>query len=246
MPIAVAEARVAQIESTIATLSPQQNRAASAYATSGTGGIIGSSTGAVPGSAAEQSVTDGFAAQLKEALSASSPDAVAAGTGLSALTGAAGTAAASAAGFSTAGSARGSNFGDRVVSTAKQHLGTPYVWGGESPNGFDCSGLVQYVMDELGVDMPRVARDQAKVGTEVSSLAEAQPGDLLGMRNGSHIAIYLGDNKILHAPQPGENVSIRSLFSWDDIDTVRRVSPAGGASSGSGATRAAFEQLAGA
>jgi cell wall-associated NlpC family hydrolase len=133
------------------------------------------------------------------------------------------------------------------------------VWGGNSPSqGFDCSGLVKYVMKDLGVSMPRVARDQAKMGTEVASLAQARPGDLLGMRNGSHIAVYLGDNKILHAPRPGENVSIRSLYSWDDIDTIRRVAPAGSsASHATGAsvspaaastgvsTRAAFEQLAG-
>lgn len=122
----------------------------------------------------------------------------------------------------------GGHTGTDVVEHAKKYLGIPYVWGGNTPKqGFDCSGLVKYVMNELGVSMPRVARDQAKVGTEIASLSQAKPGDLLGMRNGKHIAIYLGDNKILHAPQPGEKVSIRSLFSWDDIDTIRRVLPAG-------------------
>lgn len=116
--------------------------------------------------------------------------------------------------------------GDDVVSEAKKYLGIPYVWGGTSTKGFDCSGLVQHVMRDLGVEMPRVARDQAKKGEVVPSLAQAKPGDLLGMRNGTHIAIYLGDNKILHAPQPGSNVSIRSLMRSDDIDTIRRVLPA--------------------
>ncbi|GAA3672890.1 hypothetical protein GCM10023081_09060 [Arthrobacter ginkgonis] len=129
----------------------------------------------------------------------------------------------SAAPASTSGTTGGAD----IVATAKKYLGVPYVWGGTDPDkGLDCSGLVQLVMGELGVDMPRVARDQAKEGTAVASLAEAQPGDLLGMRNGSHIAIYLGDNKILHAPQPGQSVSIRSLTSADDIDTIRRVAPA--------------------
>ncbi|GER21648.1 hypothetical protein NCCP1664_01450 [Zafaria cholistanensis] len=119
--------------------------------------------------------------------------------------------------------------GGAIVATAKKYLGVPYVWGGTDPDkGLDCSGLVQLVLGELGVDMPRVARDQAKEGALVASLAEARPGDLLGMRNGSHIAIYLGDNRILHAPQPGESVSIRSLTSADDIDTIRRVVPAAG------------------
>lgn len=120
--------------------------------------------------------------------------------------------------------ATGSGAGAKVVAEAKQYLGVPYVWGGTNPRiGLDCSGLVQLVMKDLGYKMPRVARDQAKVGTEISSLSKAQPGDLLGMRNGSHIAIYLGNNKILHAPQPGSNVSIRALNSRDDIDTIRRV-----------------------
>ncbi|WP_411730754.1 C40 family peptidase [Paeniglutamicibacter sp.] len=119
----------------------------------------------------------------------------------------------------------GTTAGQQIVATAKQYLGVPYVWGGTNPAvGLDCSGLVQMVLARQGVTMPRVARDQAKVGTEISSLSKAQPGDLLGMRNGSHIAIYLGNNKILHAPRPGSNVSIRALYSTDVIDTIRRLS----------------------
>jgi cell wall-associated NlpC family hydrolase len=137
-------------------------------------------------------------------------------------------AAPASTGDSTGGTKdTGGTGGADIVATAKKYLGVPYVWGGTNPaKGLDCSGLVQQVLGELGVDMPRVARDQAKEGTAVASLADAKPGDLLGMRNGSHIAIYLGDNKILHAPQPGQSVSIRSLTSADDIDTIRRVVPA--------------------
>jgi len=128
----------------------------------------------------------------------------------------------------TGGDGTGGTAGADIVATAKKYLGVPYVWGGTNPDrGLDCSGLVQLVLGELGVDMPRVARDQAREGAAVASLADARPGDLLGMRNGSHIAIYLGENKILHAPRPGESVSIRSLTSADDIDTIRRVVPAG-------------------
>lgn len=114
--------------------------------------------------------------------------------------------------------------GSAVVAEARKYLGVPYVWGGTSPtNGLDCSGLVQLVFRNLGVDLPRVARQQATVGTRIASLSQAKPGDLLGMRNGTHIAIYIGGNQILHSPRPGETVSIRSLTSYDDIDTIRRV-----------------------
>lgn len=253
MPITAVEARMAQIESNLTALTTASRTplASGPTGTGGTGGIIGSTTGALPARAAGQATQDQFAAQLREALGgtgvsgSTAAGAAAAGTGPADVGTTTGASAASSA--TATGGSGGTASGNAIVETAQQYLGIPYVWGGNSPSqGFDCSGLVKYVMKDLGVDMPRVARDQAKVGTEIGSLAEAQPGDLLGMRNGSHIAIYLGDNKILQSPRPGEDVSIRSLFSWDDIDTIRRVVPAGsGAASNAGATRAAFEQLAG-
>ena len=70
--------------------------------------------------------------------------------------------------------------GEQVVADAKRYLGVPYVWGGTDPaKGLDCSGLVQRVYADLGVDLPRVAADQARAGQPVASLADARPGDLL-------------------------------------------------------------------
>ena len=117
--------------------------------------------------------------------------------------------------------------GADVVSGAKKYLGVPYVFGGESASGMDCSGLVQTVFKELGVSMPRVVPDQARMGAEVPSLAEAKPGDLLVAKGEGHIVIYLGDGKVLHAPRPGKDVQIVDNWYKDsDLSTIRRIVPA--------------------
>ncbi|MPV39205.1 NlpC/P60 family protein [Georgenia subflava] len=150
-------------------------------------------------------------------------------TGLAGLGGLAG-----AAGTTTTGPTSGPaqpGTGAALVESAKKYLGVPYVWGGESlaEGGLDCSGLVQLAFKDMGIDVPRVARQQMHIGTEVPSLAQAQPGDLIVTRGGGHIGIYLGDNKLLHAPRPGEQVEIREMFETDaTIDTIRRVLPTGG------------------
>jgi len=129
----------------------------------------------------------------------------------------------------------GRTTGSDVVATARKYLGVPYVWGGDSlaEGGLDCSGLVQLVFSELGVSLPRVARQQMHAGQEVPSLAQARPGDLIVTRGGAHIGIYVGDNKLLHAPRPGADVEIRELFETDaDITTIRRIVPADGGAVG--------------
>jgi cell wall-associated NlpC family hydrolase len=117
--------------------------------------------------------------------------------------------------------------GADVVATAKKYLGVPYVFGGEDSTGMDCSGLVQRVYADLGIDLPRVVPDQAKVGTEVGSLANAQPGDLIVAKGSGHILIYAGNNQVIHAPRAGTTVTLAENWRKDsDIETIRRLVPA--------------------
>lgn len=108
----------------------------------------------------------------------------------------------------------GSSKGEAIVNTAMQYLGVPYVWGGTSPKGFDCSGLVQYVLRQNGISVARVAADQRNCGTFVSR-ENLQPGDLVFFGKGSihHVGIYVGNGNMIHAPQTGDVVKISSINS---------------------------------
>lgn len=115
---------------------------------------------------------------------------------------------------------------ERVTSLAQNHLGTPYKWGGQTPSGFDCSGLVQYVYGKMGVDLPRVSFQQARSGPRIG-LGQLKPGDLVAWDNSSrnhgadHIAIFIGNGQIIEAPEPGKNVRIRDLGDDEDAWGVR-------------------------
>jgi cell wall-associated NlpC family hydrolase len=105
---------------------------------------------------------------------------------------------------------------DSIVTLSQAQLGVKYKRGAESPNkGFDCSGLVQYVMAAFGADLPRTAKEQATVGKKIErDIASLKPGDLLTFGRGkriSHIGIYIGDGRYVHAPTTGKRVKIETL-----------------------------------
>ena len=117
---------------------------------------------------------------------------------------------------SSSGSSRGSSgarmprspaptaIASRVLGTADKYVGVPYVWGGNTPSGFDCSGFTKYVFAKNGVSLPRTSREQARVGDGVPlDFAAMLPGDILLFAEPgeaiSHVAIFVGDGRIIHA-----------------------------------------------
>src|SRR5699024_7798018 len=98
-----------------------------------------------------------------------------------------------------------------VIGIAKQYIGTPYVYGGSTPAGFDCSGFTQYVFGKAGKSLPRVTTAQQAAVTPVSN---PQPGDLVFFGSPSyHVGIYLGNGMMIDSPSSGKSVSIRPVFS---------------------------------
>jgi len=159
------------------------------------------------------------------------------------LTGTSTTTAATAS--LTAGSAGGS--GAAVVAAATEYLGVPYQWGGTDPaTGLDCSGLTQRVFADVGIDLPRTSSQQATAGRPVASLDQAQPGDLVFFDYSSrpgidHVGIYVGNGKMIAAPQEGEVVKVQDVGK---PSVIRRVLPHT-ATAGSGTGTASGGALAG-
>lgn len=100
-----------------------------------------------------------------------------------------------------------------IVNTALAQLGKPYQWGGNGPLTFDCSGLIKYVYNRAGIQVPRIASAQATYGRPVISTAFLQPGDVVGYNGGGHIGLYLGNGKVIHAPHTGDVVRIADVSS---------------------------------
>ena len=100
-----------------------------------------------------------------------------------------------------------------VVGVAMQFLGVPYVWGGASPRGFDCSGLVMYAFAKIGISLPHSSYAQFGMGTPVS-IGQLEPGDLVFFSGASHVGIYIGGGQFIHAPHTGDVVKISSLSGY--------------------------------
>ncbi|MEV0120909.1 C40 family peptidase [Streptomyces sp. NPDC050703] len=128
---------------------------------------------------------------------------------------------------SGSGSGSGSSDGSyatkaaKVIDFAEAQIGKPYVWGAAGPDSYDCSGLTQDAWKAAGISLPRTTWDQVKVGTTVKT-ADAEPGDLVFFYDDiSHVGIYTGDGKMIHAPKPGANVRVESIYYMPIHSVVR-------------------------
>ncbi len=108
--------------------------------------------------------------------------------------------------------------GSAVIEIASRYVGVPYVSGGSTPKGFDCSGFTSYVFAQVGISLPRTSGAQRNAGTVISR-SEAQPGDLIWTPG--HIAIYAGGNTQIDAPRPGKTVQFRKI--WQSNPTFIRI-----------------------
>jgi cell wall-associated NlpC family hydrolase len=107
------------------------------------------------------------------------------------------------------------SLGDEIALRAIAQVGRPYLYGGADLNGFDCSGLVYYIHRELGYTVPRTAADQYSASAPIK-VAKLEPGDLLFFRTTqtkkiTHVAIYAGEGRFIHAPQSGRDIELRAL-----------------------------------
>ncbi|MCT4355718.1 NlpC/P60 family protein [Streptomyces sp. Je 1-79] len=110
---------------------------------------------------------------------------------------------------------------EKALSFARAQIGKPYVWGATGPSSYDCSGLTQAAWKAAGVDLPRTTWDQVEVGTRVAT-ADLLPGDLVFFYDDiSHVGLYIGGGKMIHAPKPGANVREESIYYMPIYGSIR-------------------------
>ena len=109
--------------------------------------------------------------------------------------------------------------GAAIIKVASKYIGVPYVFGGSTPAGFDCSGFVRYVWAQFGISLAHSVSAQGRRGKLIRP-KDAQPGDLVVWNDGGHIGIYAGGGNMIHAPQPGDSVKLASVYS-DAVHYVR-------------------------
>ena len=114
----------------------------------------------------------------------------------------------------TGGAVPQSVAGNAVLEIAARYVGAPYVGGGSSPDGFDCSGFTGYVYAQLGIELPRTSSGQKAAGTIVSR-ADALPGDLIW--SPGHISIYAGGDEQIDSPRPGKTIQFRSIWQSSPV-----------------------------
>lgn len=161
------------------------------------------------------------------------PGGAVAGTTATATTATATTASATLEAFDAGPAPTSGPRAQEVLGLARSLVGTPYVWGGDSPQqGFDCSGLVQYVYGAAGIDLPRTSEEQARVGSAVPGLAQAQPGDLVFFAGSDgtptspgHVGIYLGAGQMIDAPYSGTDVQVQPVSAAGTPVAIRSVLP---------------------
>lgn len=114
-----------------------------------------------------------------------------------------------------------------IVRYARRFIGTPYTWGGSSPRtGFDCSGFVRYVYAHFGIELPHSSFSDLWRGRHVMRRS-LRPGDIVFFDGNNHVGIYIGGNRIIHAPHTGAVVSITAMQGWygQTYDAARRLLP---------------------
>lgn len=124
--------------------------------------------------------------------------------------------------------------GQKLLKYARSAIGTPYVRGGSLPGGFDCSGFVSWAFKNVGIQLPRTAREQSVVGKSISNIEDMRAGDIVAFRHpkrGYHTGIYVGDGKFIHSPRKRTSVRINSLsdpYFSQTLLGARRVTLSGG------------------